>query len=145
MNKIQRNERSRVKLALQMVLRDITSFHLPRPTPSLYFPSSKSKRNWLHTGITFSRTEETFQLNREGKAKRKPGGFYSQILVIHSWIIRVLIGFARNLSPRPHPLFPSFPWKLAGIYEVHTGPQICGNNRAYASAAYIHQPLDTAS
>lgn len=86
-----------------MVLRDITSFHLPRPTPSLYFPSSKSKRNWLHTGITFSRTEETFQLNREGKAKRKPGGFYSQILVIHSWIIRVLIGFARNLSPRPHP------------------------------------------
>lgn len=126
-----------------MVLRDITSFHLPRPTLSLYFPSSKSKRNWLHTGITFSRTEETFQLNREGRAERKPGGFYSQILVIHSWIIRVLIGFARNLSPRP--LFPSFPWKLAGIYEVHTGPQICGNNRAYASAAYIHQPLDTAS
>lgn len=105
MNKIQRNERSRVKLALQMVLRDITSFHLPRPTPSLYFPSSKSKRNWLHTGITFSRTEETFQLNREGKAERKPGGFYSQILVTHSWIIRVINRVrAKPVASAPPPL-----------------------------------------
>lgn len=107
MNKIQRNERSRVKLALQMVLRDITSFHLPRPTPSLYFPSSKSKRNWLHTGIAFSRrisrTEETFQLNREGKAERK-GVLLADSrdsLVDHPCINRVR---AKPVASAPPPL-----------------------------------------
>lgn len=39
-----------------------------------------------------------------------------------------------NLSPANPVFFHGGP---ARIYEVHTGPQICGNNRAYASAAYI--------
>lgn len=84
MNKIQRNERSRVKLALQMVLRDITSFHLPRPTLSLYFPSSKSKRNWLHTGITFSRTEFKNGRNISIESRGKSGTEAWRVLLADS-------------------------------------------------------------